>query len=71
MTRVNDAFLGNPSLLPVPRQSHAGGSYLFQQISPPVLHGARGLSCALQSFLFTAVHPPKTERSLLPTPQKP
>lgn len=37
----------------------------------PVLYRAQGLSCALQSFLFTAMHPPKTECSLLPTSQKP
>jgi len=68
---MNDVFLGNLSMLSVPGQSHAGCGYLFQQISPPIPQGAQGLSRARQGFLFTAVHPPKTERALLPTPQKP
>lgn len=71
MTRLNYGCLGNPSRLPVPQQSNAGYGYLFQQTSPPVFHGAQGLSCALQSFLFTITHPPKTAHALLPTSLKP
>lgn len=49
MTRINAVFLGNPSMLSVPRQSHACCGYLFLQIAPPVLHRVQGLSCACKA----------------------